>query len=63
MILETVFECTLQMITKHLKIFQSVNVFKLLQAVNEFSFDALFGIPLEHQKLVVDSIMWAFSAM
>lgn len=28
--------------------------------MNDFCFEALFGIPLEHQKLVVDSIIWAF---
>ena len=62
MVLEAVFECTLQMITKNFEDFPEhrVNFFKLLQAVNDFCFDALFGIPLEHQKLVVDSIIWAF---
>ncbi|RLN65002.1 hypothetical protein BBJ28_00010896 [Nothophytophthora sp. Chile5] len=62
MILEAVFECTLQMITKNFEDFPEhrVNFFKLLQAVNDFCFEALFGIPQEHQKLVVDSIIWAF---
>ncbi|KAG6614158.1 CRM1 C terminal Exportin 1-like protein [Phytophthora cinnamomi] len=62
MILEAVFECTLQMITKNFEDFPEhrVNFFKLLQAVNDFCFEALFSIPQEHQKLVVDSIIWAF---
>ena len=62
MILESVFECTLQMITKNFEDFPEhrVNFFKLLQAVNDFCFEALFSIPQEHQKLVVDSIIWAF---
>lgn len=62
MILESVFECTLQMITKNFEDFPEhrVNFFKLLQAVNDYCFKALFAIPMEHQKLVVDSIIWAF---
>lgn len=61
-ILEAVFECTLQMITKNFEDFPEhrVHFFRLLQAVNDFCFEALFGIPQAHQKLVVDSIIWAF---
>ncbi|RHY69704.1 hypothetical protein DYB38_010760, partial [Aphanomyces astaci] len=60
--LEAVFECTLQMITRNFEDFPEhrVNFFKLLKAVNEFCVDALFNIPSEHFKLVVDSIVWAF---
>ncbi|CAK4226795.1 unnamed protein product [Aphanomyces euteiches] len=60
--LEAVFECTLQMITRNFEDFPEhrVNFFKLLKAVNDFCFEALFTIPPEHQKLVVDSIVWAF---
>lgn len=61
-ILEAVFECTLQMITQNFEDYPEhrVNFFKLLQAVNNHCFESLFGIPAEHQKLVVDSIIWAF---
>ncbi|KAL0590230.1 hypothetical protein ABG067_001475 [Albugo candida] len=61
-ILKAVFECTLQMITKNFEDFPEhrVNFFKLLKAVNEHCFEALFGIPQELQKLVVDSVIWAF---
>ncbi|EQC30849.1 hypothetical protein SDRG_11331 [Saprolegnia diclina VS20] len=60
--LEAVFECTLQMITRNFEDFPEhrVNFFKLLKAVNDYCFEALFTIPPEHQKLVVDSIVWAF---
>ena len=30
------------------------------QAVNTHCFDALFQIPPQHQKLVVDAVVWAF---
>ncbi|RHY29186.1 hypothetical protein DYB32_005361 [Aphanomyces invadans] len=60
--LEAVFECTLEMITRNFEDFPEhrVNFFKLLKAVNEFCVEALFNIPAEHFKLVVDSIVWAF---
>merc|ERR1711920_277489 len=61
-ILEAVFEVTLQMITRNFEDFPEhrVNFFVLLKAVNNHCFVALFSIPPEHQKLVVDSIVWAF---
>lgn len=61
-ILESVFECTLQMITKNFEDFPEhrMNFFVLLKAVNDHCFTSLFSIPPEHQKLVVDSIVWAF---
>jgi CRM1 C terminal len=31
-----------------------------VQAVNTHCFDALFQIPPQHQKLVVDAVVWAF---
>lgn len=34
--------------------------FRLLKAVNTHCFKTLFEIPPEHQKLVVDSVVWAF---
>lgn len=36
-----------------------IEFFKLLDAVNQFAFPAFFGIPVEQQKVVVDSVMWA----
>jgi exportin-1 len=60
-ILEAVFECTLQMITKNFEDYPEhrINFFTLLKAVNTHCFQALFSIPAEHQKLVVDSVVWA----
>ena len=56
-----VFECTLQMITQNFEDFPEhrINFFKLIQAVNSHCFPALFAIPAEHQKYVVDSVVWA----
>lgn len=34
--------------------------FRFLKAVNTHCFRTLFEIPPEHQKLVVDSVVWAF---
>ena len=34
--------------------------FRFLKAVNTNCFGTLFEIPPEHQKLVVDSVVWAF---
>lgn len=61
-ILEAVFECTLQMITTNFEDFPEhrINFFMLLKAVNTHTFSALFNIPPAHQKLVVDSVVWAF---
>jgi len=33
--------------------------FEFIRAVNTHCFQALFNIPAEHQKLVVDSVVWA----
>lgn len=61
-ILNAVFECTLQMITKNFEDHPEhrMNFFELLKAVNEYCFESLFALPQELQKLVVDSIIWAF---
>lgn len=61
-ILEAVFECTLGMITADFTAFPDIrlNFFKLLQAINQHCFGALFSIAPSHQKLVVQSIVWAF---
>jgi exportin-1 len=59
-IMEAVFECTLQMITTNFEDFPEhrIQFFGFLKAVNSRTFAALFDIPLEHQKLVVDSVVW-----
>ncbi|CAM9678033.1 unnamed protein product, partial [Phaeothamnion confervicola] len=61
-IMEAVFECTLQMITRNFEDYPEhrAKFFHLLKAVNTHCFAALFQIPAEHQKLVVDSVVWAF---
>jgi exportin-1 len=61
-ILDAVFECTLSMITLNFQDFPDhrVNFFKLLEAVNTYTFSAIFSISAAHQKLVIDSIVWAF---
>lgn len=61
-VLEAVFEPTLRMITRNFEDFPEHRLafFKLLKAVNTHCFAALFSIPPEHHKLVVDSIAWAF---
>jgi exportin-1 len=60
-IMEAIFECTLQMITTNFEDFPEhrINFFNFLRAVNTHCFPALFNIPSEHQKLVVDSVVWA----
>lgn len=61
-IMEAVFECTLLMITRNFEDFPEhrLKFFRLLKAVNTYCFGTLFEIPPEHQKLVVDSVVWAF---
>lgn len=60
-IMEAVFECTLQMITTNFEDFPEhrIRFFEFLRAVNSHCFPALFNIPPAHQKLVVDSVVWA----
>jgi len=60
-ILEAVFECTLQMITVNFEDYPEhrIRFFEFLRSVNSHCFPALFNIPPEHQKLVVDSVVWA----
>lgn len=60
-IMEAIFECTLQMITANFEDFPEhrIRFFQFLRAVNSHCFPALFNIPPEHQKLVVDSVVWA----
>eukprot|EP00562_Extubocellulus_spinifer_P009336 CAMPEP_0178498312 /NCGR_PEP_ID=MMETSP0696-20121128/15185_1 /TAXON_ID=265572 /ORGANISM="Extubocellulus spinifer, Strain CCMP396" /LENGTH=1087 /DNA_ID=CAMNT_0020126857 /DNA_START=606 /DNA_END=3869 /DNA_ORIENTATION=+ len=60
-IMEAVFECTLQMITQNFEDFPEhrIRFFEFLRAINLHCFPALFNIPPEHQKLVIDSVVWA----
>mmetsp|Transcript_24446 Transcript_24446/g.36925 ORF Transcript_24446/g.36925 Transcript_24446/m.36925 type:complete len:1073 (-) Transcript_24446:298-3516(-) len=60
-IMEAVFECTLQMITTNFEDFPEhrIRFFEFLKAINSHTFSALFNIPPEYQKLVVDSVVWA----
>lgn len=60
-IMEAVFECTLQMITQNFEDYPEhrIRFFEFLRAINHCCFPALFSIPPEHQKLVVDSVVWA----
>jgi hypothetical protein len=60
-IMEAVFECTLEMITKNFEDFPEhrIRFFEFLKAVNQHCFTALFNIPPEHQKLVVHAVVWA----
>lgn len=60
-IMEAVFECTLQMITTNFEDFPEhrIRFYEFLKAIVSHCFPALFNIPAEHQKLVVDSVVWA----
>ncbi|KAL7509280.1 hypothetical protein ACHAXN_006343 [Cyclotella atomus] len=60
-IMEAVFECTLQMITTNFEDFPEhrIRFFEFIKAINSHCFQALFSIPASHQKLVVDSVVWA----
>jgi exportin-1 len=61
-IMNAVFEPTLEMITKNMMDFPDhrIGFFKFLREVNEHCFFGLFSIPPPQQKLVIDSIVWAF---
>jgi exportin-1 len=58
--MKAIFECTIQMITTNFEDFPEhrIRFFEFLRAVNCHCFPALFNIPPEHQKLVVDSVVW-----
>jgi exportin-1 len=60
-IMGALFECTLQMITANFEDFPELRLqfFTLLKAINSHCFQALFAIPQEHRKLVVDSVAFA----
>lgn len=60
-IMESIFECTLQMITVNFEDFPEhrIRFFEFIRAIDSHCFQALFNIPPGHQKLVVDSVVWA----
>lgn len=60
-ILESIFECTLQMITTNFEDFPEhrIRFYEFLKAVNSHCFAALFNIPPQHQKLVIDAVVWS----
>jgi exportin-1 len=61
-ILDGIFEPTLSMITQNMLDYPEHRLafFNFLRIANEHCFEALFNIPPHLQKLVVDSIVWAF---
>ena len=59
--MESVFECTLDMISKDFHEYPEhrVQFFKLLQAINLYCFPALLKLDTAQFKFVIDSCMWA----
>ncbi|KAJ3178263.1 Karyopherin transporter [Gaertneriomyces sp. JEL0708] len=62
MILDAVFECTLNMINKNFEEYPEhrVGFFFLLQAINQYCFKSLLALPPPQFRLFLDSIVWAF---
>ncbi|CAI2013236.1 hypothetical protein SEUBUCD646_0G04670 [Saccharomyces eubayanus] len=62
LILQSVFECTLDMINKDFTEYPEhrVEFYKLLKVINEKSFTAFLELPPAAFKLFVDAICWAF---
>jgi exportin-1 len=60
-IMDSVFECTLEMINKDFHEYPEFRVefFKLLQAINLYCFPALLKLDGRQFKFVIDSCMWA----
>ena len=60
-IMENVFECTLEMINKDFAEYPEhrVEFFKLLKAINLYCFPALLKLDGRQFKFVIDSCMWA----
>jgi exportin-1 len=60
-IMDSVFECTLEMINKDFHEYPDFRVefFKLLQAINLHCFAALLKLDGRQFKLIIDSCMWA----
>lgn len=61
-IMDAVFETTLEMITKNMMDYPDhrIGFFRFLREANEHCFYGLFSIPPHQQKLIVDSVVWAF---
>ena len=61
-IMDAIFEPTLEMITSNMldNPDHRIGFFKFLREANEHCFYGLFSISAAHQKLVIDSIVWAF---
>jgi len=61
-ILDSVFECTLNMINKDFVEYPEhrANFFKLISSINVHCFEALLRLSQMHFKLIVDSCVWAF---
>lgn len=61
-IMDAVFEKTLEMISTNMLDYPEhrMEFFKFLHEANQHCFHSLFNIPSHFQKLVVDSIVWAF---
>ena len=60
-IMENVFECTLEMINKDFSEYPEhrVEFFKLLKAINLYCFPALLKLDQRQFKFVIDSCLWA----
>jgi exportin-1 len=60
-IMESIFESTLEVITANMLDHPDhrVRFFKFIQNANEHCFLGLFSIPPGHQKMLIDSIVWA----
>ncbi|KAF8610265.1 hypothetical protein BDV93DRAFT_517416 [Ceratobasidium sp. AG-I] len=60
-ILDAVFECTLEMISKDFAEYPEhrAGFFKLLRAMDMYCFPALLGLPALQFKLLFDSVIWA----
>lgn len=60
-IMDSIFECTLDMINKDFHEYPEFRVefFKLLQAINLYCFGALLKLDGRQFKLIIDSCMWA----
>lgn len=61
-IMDYIFQPTLEMITKNMSDYPEHRLafFKFLREANNHCFYGLFSIPSHIQKLVIDSIVWAF---
>jgi exportin-1 len=61
-ILDAVFQPTLEMITNNMQDHPDlrINFFRFLREANQHCFYGLFNVPQQVQKLIVDSIVWAF---